>query len=79
MWGGEKDKAVLIRFGQNVALLRRKAGLSQLELALDTGISKSHISDIEKGRRNVSLVSLTRLARGLHVDISALLEGCLPL
>lgn len=70
------DKEALIRFGQNVAALRRKAGLTQLELSLDTGISKSHIADIEKGRRNPSFLSLRRLARGLNAKLSDLFEGC---
>ena len=67
------EKESLLALGQKIALLRRKAGLAQLTLSLETGISKTHINDIEKGRRNPSYLTLLRIATGLGVSVKDLL------
>lgn len=67
------EKESLLALGQKIALLRKKAGLTQLTLSLETGISKTHINDIEKGRRNPSYLTLLRIATGLGVSVKDLL------
>ena len=67
------DKENLYALGQKIALLRRKAGITQFALSLETGISKTHINDIEKGRRNPSYLTLLRIAKGLGVSVKDLL------
>ena len=68
-----QDGLDLAELGKKIALLRRKAGLSQLALSIETDISKNHLCDIEKGRRNPSYLTLLRLARGLGVSVKELL------
>ena len=51
--------------GQKLKSLRVEANLSQTELALKTGMSRSSISEIEKGR-NFSIASLVSIGRSLH-------------
>ena len=65
--------------GMNVALLRKKAGISQRQLAdalqlarLD--VDKNAIQRIEAGKRFVTDIELTYLAKVLHVSIAALTE-----
>lgn len=48
---------------------RKKAGLTQQDLSLRTGIHQGDISKIEKGLRNPSLALLERLADGLGMDL----------
>jgi transcriptional regulator with XRE-family HTH domain len=52
---------------------RQEVGISQEELAKRAGISRTYLSDIERGLRNISVNTLTRLSRALDVTASTLL------
>jgi transcriptional regulator with XRE-family HTH domain len=57
-------------FGQAVATLRRKRGLTQAELAKAAGLSLVAVSQQEQGRRtNLLFGSVVRLARALDVPV----------
>lgn len=58
--------------GQQLRQLRRQAGLSQLDLALITGISQRHLSCIETGRARPSPATL----HALLMALDAPLEQC---
>lgn len=62
-------------FGQRVRLLREKANLSQEGLAALCGLHRNYVGGIERGERNVSLLNIVLLSRGLGVKVSYLLEG----
>ena len=68
-----------LRFGKEVRELRLKLGLTQDELAAQAGLHRTYISDIERGRRNVSLQSIERIAQALNVSISCLFGATVPL
>lgn len=61
--------------GKKIAGIRREQGLSQKELAKKIGISQQVISRIEKGGENVSLRTLTNIARALHRTIEIDFKG----
>jgi transcriptional regulator with XRE-family HTH domain len=61
------------QFGEKVRNERTKAGLSQEKLALSTGLDRTYISGIERGRRNPSLKNIGRIANALKLSISELL------
>ena len=67
--------SVSIQLGKRITYLRTKKGWSQLDLSLEANINKNYLSDLEHGRRNPSLVILTRLARVFNMDLSELLKG----
>lgn len=67
--------AILKRFGDRVRELRSKKGLSQEALGFDSDLDRTYISGIERGRRNVSLVNLAKIARALKISLSKFLEG----
>lgn len=48
---------------------RKSQNISQYELSKRSGISRSVISEIESGKRNVSIAKLTRLADALGTDL----------
>ncbi len=48
---------------------RREAGLTQADLAKASGLSRIYIAQLERGRRHPSLITVSRLAAGLGVDI----------
>lgn len=66
-----------ILIGKNVARLRRKANMSQLELSLEMGNkSTSLISSAElyKNKRKFNIAQLQKIAKILNVDIRDFFE-----
>ena len=61
--------------GPRIAALRRKAGLSQAELARRLQISASAMGMYEQGRREPSAEILVALARELRISTDYLLTG----
>ena len=51
--------------GENVRQLRISRGMTQERLAEVSGFSQQYISDLERGRRNPTVVSLFDLAQAL--------------
>jgi transcriptional regulator with XRE-family HTH domain len=60
--------------GRNVVRLRKACGLSQEELAAKSGLHRTYISGIERGRRNISVDNLFALAEALGVEPSELVS-----
>jgi XRE family transcriptional regulator, regulator of sulfur utilization len=58
----------------NVAVFRKKKGLSQNQLAALSQIPRSTVSYIESGTGNPSLANLARLASALQISIEELLS-----
>ena len=65
---------VLVALGQAVRALRLERGFSQERLAEESGLHPRYISDVERGRRNVGMVNVDRLARALAVDLPTLMS-----
>ena len=59
------DKELIEKWGKKLKSLRVEAGFSQTELAEKTGMSRSSIAEIEKGR-NFSIASLLSISRVLE-------------
>ena len=51
--------------GRNVRRIRLAAGMTQEQFAERSGFSQQYMSDLERGRRNPTLVSLFELAQAL--------------
>ncbi|SDI14272.1 Helix-turn-helix [Alteribacillus persepolensis] len=62
------------RIGQNIKCYRLRKKLTQEELAQKTGISKSHVSYLEAGKKNISVYLVCRIAASLGVDVHVLLD-----
>ena len=62
-------------FGMRIRDLRKKLGLSQEKFALKIGIDRTYLASVEKGKRNISFENIVRIAAGLGVSASYLLEG----
>jgi len=54
--------------GRNFARLRREKGLTQEEVAAQSGFSQQYISSLERGRRNPTVITLFELAQALGVS-----------
>lgn len=59
-------------FGAAVRAQRLRLGLSQESLAERAELHRTYVTDVERGARNLSLESISRLARALEVSIGAL-------
>lgn len=62
------------RFGIRLRELRRSRNMTQLEMAIAFGIDRSYISDVERGRKAISLPTLEVIALGMDVSLSTLLK-----
>lgn len=65
----------LLSLGKRIRYLRKQKGYSQEDLALECEINKNYLSDLERGRRNPSLLILDKVAKGLGVTLEELFKG----
>ena len=63
------------QLGMRIVYLRKQIGWSQEDLALEAGINKNYLSDLERGRRNPTLRVLEKIAIALGIDVSELTKG----
>jgi transcriptional regulator with XRE-family HTH domain len=70
-----KTPNILVRFGQRLRELRKKAGFSQEQFAQRCELDRTYVGGIERGERNVSLRNIEVLARALSVSVSELTKG----
>lgn len=68
----ENDPKIL--FGRRLAKIRKELGWSQEGLALESGIARSYLSGIERGKRNVALLNLFKLAHTLKIPMKELMD-----
>lgn len=61
------------RFGRRLRQLRRARGLSQETLAERAGLDRTYVSSCERGRRNIGLLNIVRLAEALDIAPALLL------
>lgn len=64
---------ITVRFGKRVKELRLDNNLSQGKLAKLLGVHPTYISGIERGKRNMSLKNIEKLAKALNTNIKDLL------
>ncbi|MCW6506462.1 helix-turn-helix domain-containing protein [Lichenifustis flavocetrariae] len=67
--------AVSGQLGKTVQRLRKAYNLSLSELADQSGVAKSIISQIERNETNPTLATIWRLAQALDVSIDRVLQG----
>jgi transcriptional regulator with XRE-family HTH domain len=67
--------ALLIQLGNRIMRLRKKKAYTQTDLAVHLDMNRGHLSDIERGKREVGLITLQVIARGLDTTMSNLLRG----
>ena len=60
--------------GKNIRACRTHAGLTLEQLAEKADLSWPYLSEIERGRENISLDKLVGLAKALNVKLARLVE-----
>jgi len=61
---------IKLKIGQRIKALRLEANLSQEALGLKAEVDRTYVTDVENGRRNVSVEILDRLIKALQVSIA---------
>lgn len=62
------------KLGDNLKRIRTEKGLSQTDIAKSLGVSRGFVSNIENGKRNPTLSTITRLASAVSVTTDELLK-----
>jgi transcriptional regulator with XRE-family HTH domain len=65
---------IRIRFGRAIRRIREEQEINQEEAAERCGLHRTYYSGVERGVRNVSLVNLEKIAKGLKTSLPALFE-----
>ncbi len=60
---------IRIRFGRAIRRVREEQGINQEEAAERCGMHRTYYSGIERGIRNVSLVNIEKVAKGLKTSL----------
>ena len=63
------------KVGQRIRQLRKELELSQEGLALKAEVDRTYVTDVEAGRRNVSLEILERLIKALGISVAEFFNG----
>ena len=63
------------QLGMRIRFLRKQRNLSIEDLALEAGVNKNYLSDLERGARNPSLKILSKIATALKISISELTKA----
>lgn len=64
----------LITLGRLIRSKRESQKLSQIELANKSNVNRNYIGMLERGERNPSFLSLLKIAQGLGLTVSQLLQ-----
>jgi len=61
--------AISQKIGQAIRTRREELGLSQEKLAERSKLHRTYISDVERGIRNITVVSLSKITSGLNLSL----------
>ena len=65
---------IRIRFGRTIRRIREEQAINQEEAAERCGLHRTYYGGIERGVRNVSLVNIEKVAKGLKTSLPHLFE-----
>ncbi|MCI9274131.1 MAG: helix-turn-helix transcriptional regulator [Clostridiales bacterium] len=68
------QKDLMFAFGQTVRRIRLSMDISQEKFADMCDLHRTYISDVELGKRNVSLENIGKMASALNMNISELFQ-----
>ena len=70
-----KKNQIAILLGQNVKFRRLEQNLTQEKLSFESGLDRTFIGHIERGSRNITVVTLCKIAKALNSKPQDLLNG----
>ncbi|MEI2739377.1 MAG: helix-turn-helix transcriptional regulator [Chitinophagaceae bacterium] len=70
----DQDSLILQKFGENLRKIREKAELSQEQVAYEAGFSRSYYTEVETGKRNISLLNILKICSFLKIEINDIIK-----
>lgn len=70
----KEEVEFLEQFGKQVKKQRILKGMSQTDLAIESGIDRSYIGGIENGGRNITVLKAKQIADYLEIDLKILFD-----
>ncbi len=61
--------------GMRIRYLRKQRKISIEELSFRSNINRNYLGDLERGKRNPTLLILEKIARGLEITLEELFKG----
>jgi len=61
---------IKVKVGQRIKQIRTEIGISQEALANKADLDRTYVTDVENGRRNISIENLEKLILALNISIS---------
>ena len=62
------------KFGQRIKFLRNERGISQEKFALSIDMDRTYYASVESGKRNISINSIEKIAKGFNVSLEELFK-----
>lgn len=69
-----KYEVFLKRVGKSIRIIRKSKKLKQEDLAEICGVNQNYISDIENGKRNITMLKLFDIAEALNTDVEVIFQ-----
>lgn len=63
-----------VRLGKNLKRIRTEKGMSQGDISRTLGVSRGFVSNIENGKTNPTLSTITKIAEAIGVSTDTLLK-----
>lgn len=63
---------ITVRFGKRIKQLRLSKGISQEKFAIAIGMDRTYYASVENGKRNISIVNIEKIAKGLDISLEEL-------
>jgi transcriptional regulator with XRE-family HTH domain len=71
----DSEKRVLAKLGDVIRARRNELSMSQEALADAAKITRTHMGEVERGKRNVSVLAVVRIAAAMKVQPSEILSA----
>jgi transcriptional regulator with XRE-family HTH domain len=65
---------MFVLFEQRLVQLGKLRGWSQEQLALECGMARSYLGGVERGKRNIALLNICKLADSLSISPAEMLK-----
>lgn len=66
---------ITTKFGDRIKQIRLSRGISQEKFALSIEMDRTYYASVENGKRNISIVNIEKIAKGLGISLEELFKG----
>ena len=70
-----KEEDILLKeLGENLRRIRESKQMTQEALAYEAGFSRSYYTEVENGKRNISIINIKKLADVLGISLTEIFK-----